>query len=221
MTAPRWLLRLRNWFLRLGFRLLYNEMAWTYDWVSRLLSLGQWRTWQRTSISYVVGEQVLELAFGTGDLLLDLSASGKRPVGVDFSPYMVRLTRRKLQRHGLPVPLVRGRAQALPFTDGAFDSLAATFPTQYIVDPLTLAEAWRVLRDGGRLVIVDRCRFLSPDWLSRLVGWLYEITGQRQELRPTLIDLLCAAGFQATWREERSGQSAVSVILGDKSGAVQ
>jgi ubiquinone/menaquinone biosynthesis C-methylase UbiE len=216
-----WLLGLWRWLLRLGFRFLYNELAWTYDWVSRILSLGQWRSWQSTSIPYLVGERVLELAFGTGDLLLDLSASGKRPVGIDLSPYMVRLTRRKLLRHGLSVPLVRGRAQALPFADGAFDSLAATFPTQYIINPLTLAEAWRVLRPGGRLVIVDRCRFLSPDWLSRLVNWFYVITGQRTELRPLLVELLSAAGFRAGHREERVGQSQVSVILGDKIGAVQ
>jgi ubiquinone/menaquinone biosynthesis C-methylase UbiE len=212
-------LRLRNWFLRLGFRLLYNEMAWTYDWVSRILSLGQWRSWQRTSIPYVVGQRVLELAFGTGDLLLDLSASGKQPVGIDLSPYMVHLTRRKLRRHGLPVPLVRGRAQALPFVDGTFDSLAATFPTQYIIDPPTLAEAWRVLRPGGRLVIVDRCRFLGPGWLGRLVDWFYVITGQRTELRPVLVKRLCAAGFRADHREERVGQSQVSIIFGDKNGA--
>jgi ubiquinone/menaquinone biosynthesis C-methylase UbiE len=221
MTGLRWLLRLRNWLLRLGFRFLYNELAWTYDGTSRLLSLGQWHTWQRTAIPYVVGERVLELAFGTGDLLLDLNASGKRPVGIDLSPYMARLARRKLLRHGLPVPLARSRAQALPFADGVFDSLAATFPTQYIIDPLTLAEAWRVLRPGGRLVVVDRCRFLGPHWLSRFVDWLYVITGQRSELRPVLIDRLRAAGFQANCREETVGQSQVSVIFGDKSGAVQ
>lgn len=216
-----WPLRLWNWTLRMGFRLLYNELAWTYDLVSRTFSLGQWRAWQRTVIPHVVGERVLEIAFGTGDLLVDLSAAGKRPVGIDLSPYMVRLARNKLLRHGLSVPLVRGQAQALPFADGAFDSLAATFPTLYIVDPQTLAEALRILRPGGRLIVVDRCRFLGPNWLNRFVDWLYRITGQQTEIRPILIERLSVAGFQAESREEQVGQSQVSVILGNKIGEVR
>ncbi|MER3543218.1 MAG: hypothetical protein C4311_01115 [Chloroflexota bacterium] len=62
--------------LRSAFRLLYNELAWTYDWVSQAVSLGQWRSWQRASLARLRGPRVLEVAHGTGDLLLDLAEAG-------------------------------------------------------------------------------------------------------------------------------------------------
>ena len=64
-------MRLPRWLLRFGFRLLYNELAWTYDWVSRAVSLGQWRHWQRAVIPRLSGQRALEIAFGTGDLVVD------------------------------------------------------------------------------------------------------------------------------------------------------
>ena len=54
--------------LRIGFHLLYNELAWSYDLVSWAVSLGQWRTWGRASLRYLLGPRVLEVAFGTGDI---------------------------------------------------------------------------------------------------------------------------------------------------------
>ena len=71
MSWPR-----RAWrsLLRFGFRLLYHELAWTYDLVSRVVSLGQWRTWQRTALEHLAarrGDPILELAHGTGDLQID------------------------------------------------------------------------------------------------------------------------------------------------------
>lgn len=114
--------------LRFAFHLLYNEMAWSYDWVSGCVSLGQWRTWGRSALPLLSGPRVLEIAFGTGDILLDLHAAGFKTYGVDVSPRMVSLARRKLDQAGVDVPLIRGIAQALPFIDGSFDSIVVTFP---------------------------------------------------------------------------------------------
>jgi ubiquinone/menaquinone biosynthesis C-methylase UbiE len=69
MSLPRWL-------PCFGFHLLYNELAWTYDWVSQAVSLGQWRHWQRAVISHLNGQRILQIAFGTGDLLMDMTAVG-------------------------------------------------------------------------------------------------------------------------------------------------
>ena len=84
--------------VRFGFRLLYNEMAFTYDWVSWLVSFGQWRRWQRAALRYLNArpdELVLELAHGTGSLHLDMRARGYRTIGLDLSPYMGRIASRK------------------------------------------------------------------------------------------------------------------------------
>ena len=83
--------------LRPFFRLLYNEMAWSYDLVSAAVSIGQWRSWQRAALPYLRGRQVLEVAHGTGNLLLDLAALGFEPVGLDTSQAMGSVARRKLR----------------------------------------------------------------------------------------------------------------------------
>src|SRR5512144_2064080 len=110
-----------NSLLRFGFRLLYNELAWTYDFVSWSVSMGQWRAWQRTALPYLYGGRVLEVGHGTGNMLLDLLSLGFTPVGLDLSRGMGRIARRKLRRvsgtraPAAPLaPLVRGRVEALP-----------------------------------------------------------------------------------------------------------
>ena len=87
---------------------------------------------------------------------------------------MGRLASARIREGGSSgLDLVRGLAQALPFKDHAFDTLVSTFPSEYIVDPLTLAEARRVLAAGGRLVM------LPLAWpRNQLLGWLFKITGE-------------------------------------------
>jgi ubiquinone/menaquinone biosynthesis C-methylase UbiE len=165
--------------VRFGFRLLYNELAWTYDLVSWLASLGAWRTWQRAALPYVQGSHVLEIAHGPGHMLLALSAQGGRVTGLDLSPAMGRIARRRLRQHGLPARLVRGQAQQLPFPTAHFNTLISTFPTAFIAEPATMREAHRVLRSGGRFLIVPEGHLTGRNPLHRFVNWLYLITGQR------------------------------------------
>lgn len=207
----------RLWFalLRLGFHLLYNQFAWTYDAVSWLVSLGHWRHWQRAVIPYLQGERVLDLACGTGNLVIDLSAAGYRACGLDLSPYMVRITRRKLRRQGLDVPLCRGRAQALPFADGAFDAVVSTFPAEFILHAATLSEVARVLRPGGRAVVIAEARLEGRSLLRRFIERLYVITGQRGPW-PDVDARLREAGLVPV-EEGRGGPSLVRVIVAIKN----
>jgi ubiquinone/menaquinone biosynthesis C-methylase UbiE len=163
-----------------GFRLLYNEMAWTYDAVSWVVSLGQWRQWQRAALAYVNGRDLLEIAHGPGHLLLELAQQGYQITGYDLSPWMGRLARRRLQRAGLVANLVRGRAEALPFAAGSFDTVLSTFPTEFVIRPDTLTAVYRVLRANGRFVIVPSAVLTGRSPLHRFLEWLYRITGQRQ-----------------------------------------
>src|SRR5262245_42103543 len=71
-------------FLRWSYGLLYNQLAWTYDLVSWIVSAGQWRAWQRSALPFLPGRPVLEVAHGTGNLLLDLLSLGLEPVGLDL-----------------------------------------------------------------------------------------------------------------------------------------
>jgi ubiquinone/menaquinone biosynthesis C-methylase UbiE len=203
--------------LRLGFRLLYREMAWSYDLVSWIVSLGHWRDWQRAAVRYACGPRLLDLAFGTGNLLLDYHAAGVTPVGVDLSPQMVRISARKLHARGLPLALARGYAQALPFANATFDSVISTFPAEFIIERATAAEVTRVLRPGGRFIVVVGASLTGRDLPSRFLEWLYAITGQRSAL-PSVKDLALPSQLSARW-EKVSGKGWVAMVLiGQKQG---
>src|SRR5258708_38927690 len=85
--------------VKFGFRLLYNEMAFTYDGVSWVVSMGEWRTWQRAAIAHLgvqPGAQVLELAHGTAALQIDLRAAGFDSVAGEYSPSIGGIGRRRV-----------------------------------------------------------------------------------------------------------------------------
>jgi ubiquinone/menaquinone biosynthesis C-methylase UbiE len=206
-------------FIRFFFRLLYNEFAWTYDLIAWVVSLGQWRAWGRTVIGHLQGERILELAHGPGHLLVAMAERGLAPVGLDLSKTMSRQAQRRISKHGgLGVPLVRARAQTLPFRDGHFDSVVATFPAEFIIAQATLQEAARVVAPGGRLVVALGAVLNGRDPLSRFIWWLYQITGQGDLLPEKGKTLLKRAGFspQVVW--EKVGCSQVLLVLGDKPG---
>jgi ubiquinone/menaquinone biosynthesis C-methylase UbiE len=155
--------RARERLLKLAFEALYGPFAWAYDWVSRTFFLGQWRLWQRAAIPHLLGPRVLEVGMGTGNLQLDLARAGYRAWGVDLSPQMLRHAAAKARRLSTVFSACRARSQALPFPSASFDSVVSTFPTDYIADPATLREIRRVLRPGGRLVIVPGGWLTSND----------------------------------------------------------
>jgi ubiquinone/menaquinone biosynthesis C-methylase UbiE len=211
--------------IRIGFRLLYNELAWTYDTVSWFVSLGQWRDWQQVALPFLKGRQILELAHGPGHMLVALRLAGHEVVGADLSPAMGRLAKKRLDSQELHVPLVRAAAQDLPFASRCFDSALATFPTEFIAESRTIAALYRVLRPGGRLVIVPEARLTGGDPLTSIIEWLYTVTGQRQgfdgseepsALWPGVAEQLAHAGFDPSIEQVDLGRSLVTLILAEK-----
>jgi len=143
---------------------LYNELAWSYDLAAWIVSAGRWDRWRRMALDYVVQQPVLEVGFGTGELLLAMAQRGWPAVGIDLSPAMQRQAAAKLRRRGLFAPRLQGRAQQLPFASESFGTIVSTFPAEYIVDPASLAEFHRVLRPGGRLIVAGLFVTLDVDW---------------------------------------------------------
>ncbi len=210
--------------LKLAFSLLYNQMAGSYDLVSWTVSAGQWRSWQRSALPFLTGRPVLEVAHGTGNLLLDLLSLGLQPIGLDLSPAMSRIASRKLKRRlgvaDLPAPLVCGRAGALPFASGSVSSIVSTFPTEFIVEADVIAEFYRVLRPGGACVCVPAAQITGPAVFDRWAAWLFRVTGQSVTgwFAP-LLERFTAAGFRARLEQVRQPRSRVMVVVAEKAAA--
>jgi ubiquinone/menaquinone biosynthesis C-methylase UbiE len=209
-------------FLRLFFKLLYHKLAWTYDWVAGIVSIGLWQGWVLAVLPYLTGPSVLELGHGPGHLQVSLLAKGLFSTGLDASPQMGHIARRRLKRRGHPIRLLQARAQALPLDRGSYDQVVATFPTEYINDPITLKEAWRVLKQGGKLVVLPVAWITGQRWMERYASGLFRITNQAPTFNPNvefpLVSLLQQAGFQVRveWVQLRS--STLVVIQAEKPG---
>ncbi|MBZ0279701.1 MAG: methyltransferase domain-containing protein [Anaerolineae bacterium] len=205
--------------VRFGFHLLYNELAFTYDWVSYIVSLGEWRSWVRASLKYLTAPSdglILELAHGTGNLQLDLNAVGYHTIGYDLSPNMGSIAQRKLIRAGFTPRLVRGRAQQLPFQNATFNAVISTFPTEFILAPETLREVHRVLRSAGQFIIVPNGVLTGRGATQMGLEWLYRITGQREGSGFDIVGYFAIHGFDAQFINEPCTHSIAQVILARK-----
>jgi ubiquinone/menaquinone biosynthesis C-methylase UbiE len=167
--------------VRFGFRLLYQEMAWSYDAASWAVSLGQWRRWQEAALDFLppatAAPVVLELGHGPGHMLLALAERGYRPFGLDLSVQMGKMAWRRVNGR---IPLLRASVTAVPLANNSVDAILATFPTAYVMDPQTMAEVKRVLAENGRFVILPLAQLTGRGPIHRLIELAFRITGQRQ-----------------------------------------
>jgi ubiquinone/menaquinone biosynthesis C-methylase UbiE len=214
-NAPVWLNTLRVRFVRWSFHHFYNTFAWTYDLVSAAVSLGHWREWTRAAIPHVRGAHVLEVAFGTGNLQLDMRAAGITPYGLDLSPNMARMTRNKLQRARFEPRLVRGSVFTLPLASSSLDTLVLTFPPGFLTMPHAVAEMKRVLADNGRVIVVDAGWLHRPALLSALINLAFRFTGTTNFSLDRL-QLLRTAGFAVQIIEVGDDRSVVQVLIADR-----
>ncbi len=159
---------------------MFSEIAPRYDLLNRLLSFGADLRWRKRAVQLALEKaprRILDLATGTGDLalLLKARAGEAEVVGADFAPPMLEIARRKAQDRGLPVTFLEADALALPFPEGAFDAVTVAFGFRNFADyRKALAELFRVLSPGGRLVILE---FPPPP--KGAFGLVYRVYFQR------------------------------------------
>jgi demethylmenaquinone methyltransferase/2-methoxy-6-polyprenyl-1,4-benzoquinol methylase len=142
---------------------MFDGIARRYDLLNRLMSLGMDQSWRRRTVAALdpeVSARVLDLATGTADLALLIAERlpRARVVGVDPSPRMLELGRRKVAARDLEgrVDLQVGTADSLPFPDETFDAVTIAFGIRNVPDrPRALKEMRRVTRPGGRLAILE------------------------------------------------------------------
>jgi demethylmenaquinone methyltransferase/2-methoxy-6-polyprenyl-1,4-benzoquinol methylase len=139
---------------------MFDRIAGLYDRMNSVMTAGLHHEWRRRAADLAdlsPGDRALDVATGTGDLALELAARvapGGEVVGIDFAEKMLELARAKAGETN--VRFETGNALALDFPDGAFDAATVGFGARNFSDlDLGLAEMARVVRPGGRVVVLE------------------------------------------------------------------
>ena len=202
-------------------RRVFDSVAERYDVMNDLMSLGLHRAWKAFAVSVArprPGERVLDVATGSGDLA---AALGRKvlPQGelwiTDVNRRMLERGRDRLLDEGLAVPAVQCDGERLPFPAAHFDCVTEGFGLRNMSDKdAALAEMARVLKPGGRLVVLEFSKVWKPlerayDWYSfTVLPWLgarvagdadaYRYLAESIRVHPdqaALAGMLRAAGF--------------------------
>jgi demethylmenaquinone methyltransferase/2-methoxy-6-polyprenyl-1,4-benzoquinol methylase len=143
---------------------MFGAIAPRYDFLNRLLSFGidrRWRTKAVRLLKYHEGSRILDVATGTGDVALEIALRTPDSVkitGADFCKEMIDLGIVKVAAspYADRIDLKVAPCEDLPFANNTFDSITIAFGIRNVIDrKLGLAEMWRVLRPGGRMIILE------------------------------------------------------------------
>jgi ubiquinone/menaquinone biosynthesis C-methylase UbiE len=210
--------RLLTALLRWFFSLLYNQFAWSYDWVAASVSTGLWRTWVFSLADMLHGSNILELGHGPGHLQVLLAEKKINIFGIDASNYMVKIALRNLRKNNLSVRLVQAKAQVIPFPEAFFDEVISTFPSEYVREPSTAQEILRILRPGGKLIILVQAQIYATNWIRTAAAWLFRITGQTTTWHEFFLNPYRDAGFTTTFTEKECQNSKLFLLIAVKPG---
>ena len=147
---------------------MFAGVAGRYDRANRVLSCGIDLYWRRRAIAVAKvqpGERALDVCAGTGDLTLALARAGARAIGADFCAPMLQQALPKAEHAAAEwrPPFLCADTLALPFCDGTFDLCTVAFGIRNVADPVAgLREMARVVRPGGRVVVLEFCRPRLP-----------------------------------------------------------
>jgi demethylmenaquinone methyltransferase/2-methoxy-6-polyprenyl-1,4-benzoquinol methylase len=159
---------------------MFGTIAPRYDFLNRMLSFGIDRRWRKKAVrllKYREGARILDVATGTGDVALEIARTtppSVRITGADFCKEMVDLGQIKVAQspYAGRIDFKVAPCEDLPFPNETFDSITIAFGIRNVVDrKLGLAEMWRVLRPGGRMIILE---FSTPrSQLFRQIYYFY------------------------------------------------
>jgi demethylmenaquinone methyltransferase/2-methoxy-6-polyprenyl-1,4-benzoquinol methylase len=170
---------------------MFDRIAGKYDLLNSLMTAGLHHSWRKRAVERTEaspGDSVLDVCCGTGDLSFELAgkvAPGGNVIGSDFSEPMLDLAREKAENRGSPsVRFEWADALDLPYDDGRFDAVTVGFGVRNFADrDRGLREMARVLKPGGRLVILEFTEPRHPPfstfyslWFDRIVPALGQLT---------------------------------------------
>ena len=163
-----------------------------YDLVTNFMALGQVRRLRKTTVDQALirpGNSVLDVGCGTGEvtLLAKTRAANGKVYGIDPAPEMIAVARKKAARKGLEIDFRVGVIEALPFPDSSIDVVTSSLMMHHLPEDLKvsgLAEIYRVLKPGGRLLIAD---IMRPT--GSLLNHLFIALTRHQGLRKGIEDM--------------------------------
>jgi ubiquinone/menaquinone biosynthesis C-methylase UbiE len=172
-----------------------------YDLVTKLMTLGQASRLRRRTVENALiqpGDHVLDVGCGTGEvtLLAKIYARDGRVYGIDPAPEMISVGRRKAAQKKLAIDFRVGVIEALPFPNKSIDVVTSSLMMHHLPEHLKergLAEIYRVLKPGGRLLVAD---FMRPT--GSFLNHLFIAFSRHQGLKTGIEDLqkmLKEAGF--------------------------
>ncbi|MEO8441683.1 MAG: bifunctional demethylmenaquinone methyltransferase/2-methoxy-6-polyprenyl-1,4-benzoquinol methylase UbiE, partial [Betaproteobacteria bacterium] len=148
---------------------VFDSVASRYDLMNDLMSAGLHRVWKRFTVEQSglrPGQRVLDVAGGTADLTIPFArrvGAGGEVVLTDINPAMLARGRDRMLDAGLAAPAVQCDAEQLPFADAHFDCVSVAFGLRNMTrKDRALAEMRRVLRPGGRLLVLEFSRVWQP-----------------------------------------------------------
>jgi demethylmenaquinone methyltransferase / 2-methoxy-6-polyprenyl-1,4-benzoquinol methylase len=173
---------------------MFDRIAGVYDLMNSAMTAGLHHEWRQRAVDRAEvgpGSDALDVCCGTGDLAFELRrriGPDGRVVGADFSEPMLELARRKSGDEDLPVEFGWADALELPYGDGSFDAVTIGFGARNLAElERGIAEMTRVLRPGGRLVILEITRPQRQPlagfynlWFDKLVPVLGSLAGDSE-----------------------------------------
>jgi len=202
-------------------RAFYDKISKVYD----LLADKSEEPIRQTALELLhaqAGEHILEIGFGTGHCLIALAqaiGTTGRIYGIDLSPAMRQQAEEKLQQLNLldQVELITGDAGELPYASDTFDAILMTFTLELFDTPeipQVLAECWRVLRTGGRIVVAGMSKEGEDGFILHVYEWTHQHFPNFLDCRPIFVRrALEDAGFHIVQSERRTIWVPVEIIL--------
>jgi demethylmenaquinone methyltransferase/2-methoxy-6-polyprenyl-1,4-benzoquinol methylase len=158
-------------------RTMFDRIVPRYDLMNHLMTFGMDIRWRHmiAKRAATMGDNVLDVATGTGDVAFAIHAAGAREViGLDFSPMMIAAAEAKVRDRNSPVDFLVGDAMRLPFPNGAFDACTVSFGLRNMPDyAAAIAEMTRVLRPGGKFICLEMTPYRKPV-LGRIFSFYFE-----------------------------------------------